>query len=647
MAGFYPAVSTWGKYEKAIYEYEKALAIDREQGKKSGISRGLSNLGTVYHSLGQHDRAIENYKKALEIDKQLEAEPEIAIRLNNIAQLYDELGEHDTALENCEKALEIAKKIGAEESIALYLENIGAIYNSVGDYDKAIDSLKKSIQLKEKIRKTAKGQIRRNYLDSQIHTYQFLASVFLKKGDPQGVFDAIEQGRARFLAEQVAGVDSNIKKATLAEIQKGLTEDEAVLIFSNMNRDAFILMGISSEEIVMKEISKANFQATCNKEYKKPVLMLLEKQRGVILPSEEENYISEKKKPDFETAIHYYRALLTNPDNKKDMEAFGKLIHTLLMEPVSKMLTGKTKLTILPDGILGFLPFETLIDQKNRYLVQEYDISYLQSLTIKNLLQNRNYAKNNNRKTMLAMGGAVYEENRTESELLINNRQLKLLQDDVNQNIQKGISVRSAYYKLGKSSWADLPGTLEEVHEISTIITDCDSLTGDQVTEDRIKKYSLNGQLANYKILHFATHGLVIPEMPELSAIVLSQFQKESDGEDGYLRMGEIAKLNISADFVNLSACETGLGRIYGGEGIVGLTQSFLIAGANGLSVSLWQVADKSTSIFMTELYKRAQSTGMNYDVVLTRVKRSFIKGDFGKKHTAPYYWAPFVYYGR
>lgn len=222
--------------------------------------------------------------KALEIDKQLGAEPEIAVRLNNIAQLYDKLGEHDKALEHCEKALEIAKKIGAEDSIALYLENIGAIYNSVGEYDKAIDSLKKSIQLKEKIRKTAKSRIRRDYLDSQIHTYQFLSSVFFKKGDPQGVFDTIEQGRARFLAEQVAGVDSDIKKPTLAEIQKGLTGDEAILIFSNMNRDDFILMAISAEEIVMKELSKENFLATCIKEYKKPVLMLLEKQRGVILP---------------------------------------------------------------------------------------------------------------------------------------------------------------------------------------------------------------------------------------------------------------------------------------------------------------------------------------------------------------------------
>ena len=138
-----------------------------------------------------------------------------------------------------------------------------------------------------------------------------------------------------------------------------------------------------------------------------------------------------------------------------------------------------------------------------------------------------------------------------------------------------------------------------------------------------------------------------MPAMPELSALVLSQFNEEKGDEDGYLRMGEVAELDIQADFVNLSACETGLGKIYGGEGVVGLTQSFLIAGANGLSVSLWQVADVSTSRFMVAMYESVQDNSMGYADAITRTKRQFIKGDFGEEYRAPYYWAPFVYYGR
>ena len=103
---------------------------------------------------------------------------------------------------------------------------------------------------------------------------------------------------------------------------------------------------------------------------------------------------------------------------------------------------------------------------------------------------------------------------------------------------------------------------------------------------------------------------------------------------------------DIKADFVNLSACETGLGKIYKGEGVVGLTQAFMIAGANAMSVTLWPVADESTSIFMREMYKIAEELDMSYLESMSTVKRKFIKGDFGDEYRDPYYWAPFVYYG-
>jgi CHAT domain-containing protein len=85
---------------------------------------------------------------------------------------------------------------------------------------------------------------------------------------------------------------------------------------------------------------------------------------------------------------------------------------------------------------------------------------------------------------------------------------------------------------------------------------------------------------------------------------------------------------------------------MYGGEGVVGLTQSFLRAGANAVSVSLWQVADESTSQFMVSMYDRVQDKDISYADAMTEVKRRFISGDFGEEYKAPFYWAPFVYYG-
>ena len=121
---------------------------------------------------------------------------------------------------------------------------------------------------------------------------------------------------------------------------------------------------------------------------------------------------------------------------------------------------------------------------------------------------------------------------------------------------------------------------------------------------------------------------------------------KDNSQEDGYLTMSEIAELDLKADLVVLSACETGVGKVYTGDGIVGLNQAFMIAGANGLVVSLWPVDDKSTSIFMNRFYYNI-SRDMPYHTAISETKRAFISGLYGEDYKDPYYWAPFVYYGK
>ena len=193
---------------------------------------------------------------------------------------------------------------------------------------------------------------------------------------------------------------------------------------------------------------------------------------------------------------------------------------------------------------------------------------------------------------------------------------LASLQKQVDILLRRKSSLRPIYVQLGRGGWENLPATLDEVKAIQTIVTGVDLLTGKNVNEMTVKHLSNIGELANYKVIHFATHGDANPYIPELSALVLSQV--EEGEEDGYLRTGEIMKLNLKADFVNLSACETGMGRILKGEGVLGLTHSFLVAGANGISVSLWQVSDESTMQFMKKLYTLAKEKGISYKNALS-----------------------------
>lgn len=640
-----------GFHDKAIEYYQQALEINRKIGNEPELAANIANIGEIYHQQGKISRAVEFFQEALEINIKLNAKRNISYNYSDLGSSYHSWGRYDQALEYYRQAHEILQEIGDEPGVATVINNIGHVYYSMGQFDKSIPFFRQSIEIKEKIRRTAIGDIRRDYLASQIYTYQLLASSLLKTNDPEGVFEVIEQSRARLLAERIAGIESQLELPRLKEVQENLAPDEAVLLFSNIDRDNFILMAITGDKVSMKEIPKDNFLAKSQKQYKKPVLMLLEKQRGQLIEQEpqQDTPDSDEKhqRVNLETAVQYYRIILTSPEMKEQATVLGRLFHELLFDPVESIIAGKDHITIMPDGILSFLPFETLVDKGNNYLVQLYNMRYAQSLTINKLLQDRNYTKIQNRKPMLALGGAVYDQANDAKTAVIDNSQLGWLRKETDRNLEAKRSARSSYRKLGVANWPNLPGTLMEVSKLSTIIDDSDTLVGDEVNENRIKQYSSDGRLAKYKVIHFATHGLVVPQLPELSALVLSQFDEELEGEDGYLRMGEIAELNIGADFVNLSACETGLGKIYGGEGVVGLTQSFLIAGANGLSVSLWQVNDESTALFMTELYKKVQDSGMGYNQALTAVKRDFIDGSHGAQWQSPYYWSPFVYYGR
>ena len=339
------------------------------------------------------------------------------------------------------------------------------------------------------------------------------------------------------------------------------------------------------------------------------------------------------------------KAVSNRKSKTSSLKGFSHSLYNLLIKPVQDKLAGKKKLIIVTDGILGFVPFETLVDGNGQHLAETYDITYVQSMTILSMLEKRSFGKD--RKPLLALGGAVYDEVTYSVDMIHNEKQLAALEKDLYAKLESKRSVRKAYGALDIPTWGNLPGSLSEVENIAEIFPGAKLYIGDEVTENNLKELSRSGDLAKYKILHFATHGLVVPAVPELSAIVLSQFKIERDGEDGYLRMREVSELNLKADFVNLSACETGLGKIYGGEGVVGLTQAFLIAGANGLSVSLWQVADESTSQFMVALYELVKQQGIAYSQAITEIKRKFIRGDFGDLYRAPFYWAPFVYYGK
>ena len=150
-----------------------------------------------------------------------------------------------------------------------------------------------------------------------------------------------------------------------------------------------------------------------------------------------------------------------------------------------------------------------------------------------------------------------------------------------------------------------------------------------------------DGKFSDHSYVHIASHGIVNEQQPELSCIYLSE---EENGEDGYLFFGEIYNLDLNANLVALSACQTGLGRVSRGEGIIGLSRALLFAGASNLLVSLWNVPDESTANLMSDFYNRSLHEKVSYSQALGDVKRSMI---LNKSTSRPYFWASFILIGQ
>lgn len=676
----------WGRPEKGLEYEQQSLALRRQLGLKKETAESLNNMGllladtgnqngarkrlleameiftaigylsgtaTVHNNLGvidaengNYEAAAEHYTKALELVRQVGDKASIAGVMENVAGAFSVMGRYEEAVDILGKALSINTEIEHKVGKASCHSNLAANYWFLGQYGKAEDHFMKSIELKEELRGTAKGTLRRDYLASQIWSYKGLAACRVRLDRFTDAFDAVELASARYLAEQLS--TAVVGPVRLDDYRSGLPADTAILNFANTDYWNLICLLATAHSVYGVERDQAELEKSVIDPFRTEIEMfapeVLEVMRGVKSKRTEG---VEEGSPNMALAavVRYYRTLITDPhlssSDRETVSTIARELYRFLIEPFEKKLAGVKKLQIISHGALAFIPFETLILPDGRYLVEKYDVQYLPSLTVGKMLRERDYQPG--RAPLLAFGGAVYAEDRYERDMADVQKELESIEKRAVAAVGAGENTRSAYKQLGLMRWSNLPGSLEEVEQIRQIVPGSVVHTGPDVSEPFVKQLSRSGRLAGYRVLHFATHGIVVPEIPELSAVVLSLTKSETGQEDGFLNAAEIIDLDLNADFVNLSACETGLGRIVQGEGVVGLTQAFLVAGTKGISVSLWQVSDVSTAVFMTGLYKEARKDG-NYVRAMNEMKRRFI-GD--PRLRAPFYWAPFVYYGK
>ncbi len=267
------------------------------------------------------------------------------------------------------------------------------------------------------------------------------------------------------------------------------------------------------------------------------------------------------------------------------------------------------QLIIIPDAVLGSIPFEALVSEKsetkqvrdNRYLIDHYAISYDYAATLF-YNKSKNRVESNKRGILLA-APVTFEQN--------------------GQFLQ------------------ELPDSKKEIDEIEKLFSNVQVKTVASIGTDASEEMIKSIELSDFQFIHLATHGIVNQSKPELSRVFLCP----GSNEDGSLYSGEIYNLKFNANLVTLSACETGLGQVAKGEGIVGLSRALQYAGAQNLIVSLWRVADKSTADLMIEFYKQSlNNPNKGYASDLRTAKLSLLRSE---EYYNPYFWAPFILIGQ
>jgi len=330
-----------------------------------------------------------------------------------------------------------------------------------------------------------------------------------------------------------------------------------------------------------------------------------------------------------------------------DLDSFytrSRKLYKLLINPVEDLLSGKEELIIIPDKYLFFLHFETLCNGDEvrdpddfsalPYLVKNYAINYNYSVSL--------YLNQWQKESGSGFLGfaPVFRSDSMNGYILSQNASI-LDTLSAGELALRSVSVNGKYFN-------ELAGSEREIKEIINLFGR-NQVAATGYFHSLANEETFRKEAPKSRYLHISTHGIVNEMYPELSGLILSQPQPEDSAgifsipgdRDGILHMSEIPGLNMNADLVVLSACETGLGKIVDGEGVISMTRSFLYAGARNIVFSLWKVGDKSTEKLMVHFYANILK-GYSYSEALRQAKIKLIRDDY----SYPLNWAGFTLAG-
>lgn len=682
-----------GNREKAIELHQQAIVIRREINDMPGLALGLGNLSTLYRTMGLAERALAMSTEQLAITKTLNNPRAHGDALSGLASIHYALGDLAEAQKLWLQAEPLYQASNDPFGISNLLASLAALSVQQRRYADAASYYQRSLELRQKS-SSAQGQMlshvglctvyaRTNELtkarQSGEHALAIATRISLTQGmgkahrclgeadrraaNWSGAREHLQQAAGYFRANSdsdelsltlasLAAVESEAGNLPLAlrhakesqsliEVErKGLTGDLRASLRASradsyaLEIDLLMRTNQPSQALEAAERSRARTLieaiADARLDTAAPPLSLKTDQirTGMIESGATllEYALGEKRsyvwalssqglhsailppRDEIEKQIHrYHRELsqrvtgLTASASQLRLTTQSRILYQLLIAPVEKALPEGKTLVIAPDGALAYLPFETLTARVP--LLERFAINYAPSASTLAELRRRAGRPDKGPNSFVAFADPVYN----------------------------GVASSQAERA---TAYTQLPNTRPEANAIAALFQPANRriYLGAEATAAKVKEQDLTP----FRYIHLAAHGYVDEEQPAHSGIVLSS--------NSILRVPEIMRLRLQADAVTLSACQTGLGQVLAGEGVMGLTRAFLYAGAQSVVASLWNVNDAATAELMKAFYRNV-SRGQSRAEALRQAKLSLLRGSQPTwRH--PYFWAPFIFAG-
>ncbi len=347
-------------------------------------------------------------------------------------------------------------------------------------------------------------------------------------------------------------------------------------------------------------------------------------------------------KEDIQTAVRNFNIKLYLKDPIDQIAKKASDLSELVLQPAADKIQQKKRLLIVADGALQYVPFSALtlktMGGSNGYepLILHHEVVHSPSASTISIIRQETANRQLASKTIAILADPVFspdDQRVSFGEPVTPPEDLQLTEQEVFRGARDvGIN------------WNRLPGTRQEAETILGLVSQNNSTYAFDFQASR--NWLNNSELSNYQIIHLATHGFVNTENPALSGLVLSLVDKQGNWQNGYLRLHDIFNLNLPAELIVLSACQTALGQNIKGEGLVGITRGFIYAGTPRILASLWRVDDQGTAVLMSKFYTKMLQEKSSPVEALRFAQLEMWQDQNNPMLRSPHYWSAFILQG-